>query len=101
MPATRTTSMERLPALFVSHGAPTYALEPALAGAQLNKLGRVLPRPSAVLGTFPPAAGGPGSGTVHAACDGAFRRHRAWRSVHGILCVRPGCATGSAAGRGG
>jgi len=45
--------MERLPALFISHGAPTYALEPALAGAQLNKLGRVLPRPAAVLVVSP------------------------------------------------
>jgi 4,5-DOPA dioxygenase extradiol len=41
--------MERLPSLFVSHGAPTYALEPGLAGAQLNALGRVLPKPKAVL----------------------------------------------------
>jgi 4,5-DOPA dioxygenase extradiol len=45
--------MEHLPALFVSHGAPTYALEPGLAGAQLNKLGRVLPRPAAILVVSP------------------------------------------------
>ena len=32
--------MEHLPSLFVSHGAPTYALEPGLAGAQLEALGR-------------------------------------------------------------
>ena len=41
--------MERLPSLFISHGAPTYALEPGLAGAQLNALGGALPKPKAVL----------------------------------------------------
>ncbi|HXD41733.1 MAG TPA: class III extradiol ring-cleavage dioxygenase [Ramlibacter sp.] len=45
--------MERLPSLFISHGAPTYALEPGLAGAQLNQLGSVLPRPAAVLVVSP------------------------------------------------
>ena len=45
--------MERLPSLFISHGAPTFALEPGLAGAQLNALGRVLPRPKAVLVVSP------------------------------------------------
>jgi len=45
--------MERLPSLFISHGAPTYALEPGLAGAQLNALGAVLPRPKAVLVVSP------------------------------------------------
>jgi 4,5-DOPA dioxygenase extradiol len=45
--------MERLPSLFISHGAPTYALEPGLAGAQLNALGRVLPKPKAVLVVSP------------------------------------------------
>ena len=45
--------MEHLPSLFVSHGAPTYALEPGLAGAQLNALGRVLPQPKAVLVVSP------------------------------------------------
>ena len=45
--------MEHLPSLFISHGAPTYALEPGLAGAQLNVLGRVLPRPKAVLVVSP------------------------------------------------
>lgn len=41
--------MRRLPALFVSHGAPSFALEPGLAGPQLTALGRELPRPAAVL----------------------------------------------------
>jgi 4,5-DOPA dioxygenase extradiol len=50
---TDSQTMERLPSLFISHGAPTYALEPGLAGAQLNALGRVLPRPKAVLVVSP------------------------------------------------
>lgn len=41
--------MSKLPVLFVSHGAPTYALDPGLAGDQLARLGRRLPRPAAVL----------------------------------------------------
>src|SRR5688572_18073766 len=41
------------PTLFVSHGAPTYALEPGLAGAQLGALGRALPKPAAVLVVSP------------------------------------------------
>ncbi len=41
--------MKRLPTLFVSHGAPTFALEPGLAGPRLSALGRGLPRPQAVL----------------------------------------------------
>jgi len=41
--------MSRLPSLFVSHGAPTFALEPGLAGPRLTALGRELPRPEAVL----------------------------------------------------
>ena len=41
--------MSRLPSLFVSHGAPTFALEPGRAGPQLAALGRTLPRPEAVL----------------------------------------------------
>jgi len=40
--------MKRLPTLFVSHGAPTYALAPGLAGAQLRALGQRLPRPAAI-----------------------------------------------------
>lgn len=42
-----------LPTLFVSHGAPTFAVEPGIAGPQLAALGRRfgndLPRPRAVL----------------------------------------------------
>lgn len=41
--------MKTLPSLFVSHGAPTFALEPGLAGPRLAALGRALPRPAAVL----------------------------------------------------
>lgn len=39
----------KLPSLFVSHGSPMFALEPGLAGPRLTALGRVLPRPRAVL----------------------------------------------------
>lgn len=45
--------MSRLPTLFVSHGAPTFALEPGRAGANLATLGRLLPRPRAVLVVSP------------------------------------------------
>lgn len=45
--------MARLPSLFVSHGAPTFALEPGLAGARLRALGEALPRPEAVLVVSP------------------------------------------------
>ncbi|WP_137920223.1 class III extradiol ring-cleavage dioxygenase [Hydrogenophaga sp. 2FB] len=41
--------MSRLPTLFISHGAPTFALEPGLAGPKLKALGRALPTPKAVL----------------------------------------------------
>ena len=45
--------MQSLPTLFVSHGAPTFALDPGLAGANLAALGRRLPRPQAVLVVSP------------------------------------------------
>ncbi len=45
--------MSTLPSLFISHGAPTFALEPGLAGPQLAALGRVLPQPAAVLVVSP------------------------------------------------
>ncbi len=45
--------MQTLPTLFISHGAPTYALEPGVAGAQLTALGRSLPKPEAVLVVSP------------------------------------------------
>jgi 4,5-DOPA dioxygenase extradiol len=40
---------ERLPALFVSHGAPTLALEPGPTRGFLAQLGAALPRPRAIL----------------------------------------------------
>ncbi|OYT98882.1 MAG: dioxygenase [Burkholderiales bacterium PBB1] len=45
--------MTRLPSLFVSHGAPTFAIEPGLAGPKLTALGQALPRPRAVLVVSP------------------------------------------------
>ncbi len=45
--------MTAWPSLFVSHGAPTFALEPGLAGAQLRALGRALGRPSAIVVVSP------------------------------------------------
>ncbi|MCB1899294.1 MAG: dioxygenase [Rhodocyclaceae bacterium] len=41
--------MMSLPSLFISHGAPTFALSPGLLGPQLTALGRSLPKPRAVL----------------------------------------------------
>ncbi|WBY01350.1 class III extradiol ring-cleavage dioxygenase [Ramlibacter tataouinensis] len=41
--------MTTMPALFVSHGAPTFALEPGLAGAQLGALGRALGKPRGIV----------------------------------------------------
>lgn len=45
--------MSKAVSLFVSHGAPTFALEPGLAGPALTALGRSLPRPAAVLVVSP------------------------------------------------
>jgi 4,5-DOPA dioxygenase extradiol len=45
--------MNTQPALFLSHGAPTFALEPGVAGAQLRALGRALGKPRAVLVVSP------------------------------------------------
>lgn len=42
-------TMSRLPVLFVSHGAPTFALEPGHAGALLARVGERWPKPRAVL----------------------------------------------------
>ena len=39
--------MKTQPALFISHGAPTFALEPGVAGAQLGALGRAIGKPRA------------------------------------------------------
>ena len=43
----------RLPTLFVSHGAPSFALDPGLAGPRLTALGASLSRPKAVLVVSP------------------------------------------------
>jgi len=55
-----------LPVLFISHGAPTFAVEPGLAGPQLTALGRALPPPAAVLVVSPHwmTRGGAGVGTA-------------------------------------
>lgn len=45
--------LKHWPSLFVSHGAPTFALEPGPAGARLGELGRALQRPAAVLVVSP------------------------------------------------
>ena len=45
--------MNPQPSLFISHGAPTYALEPGQAGAQLARLGERLRRPADVLVVSP------------------------------------------------
>jgi 4,5-DOPA dioxygenase extradiol len=45
--------MSRLPSLFISHGAPSFALEPGVAGPRLTALGQALPRPEAVLVVSP------------------------------------------------
>lgn len=41
--------MSTLPTIFVSHGAPTYAKEPGLAGAQLRALAKALGKPEAIV----------------------------------------------------
>jgi 4,5-DOPA dioxygenase extradiol len=45
--------MSPMPSVFVSHGAPTFALEPGLAGAQLRALGISLGKPRAVVVVSP------------------------------------------------
>jgi 4,5-DOPA dioxygenase extradiol len=45
--------MSRLPSLFVSHGSPTFAIEPGIAGPALSALGQRLPRPKAALVVSP------------------------------------------------
>lgn len=45
--------MNRLPTLFVSHGAPTWALEPGVAGRLLAEIGETMPKPEAVLVVSP------------------------------------------------
>lgn len=43
----------RLPTLFISHGSPTFATDPGLAGPRLAALGRELPRPKALVVVSP------------------------------------------------
>lgn len=64
--------MATLPSLFVSHGAPTFAIEPGLAGAQLRALGRALDKPKAIVVLSPhwvtrrvEIGASPRPGTVH------------------------------------
>ena len=45
--------MSTMPSLFISHGAPTFAMEPGLAGAQLRALGLALGKPKAVVVVSP------------------------------------------------
>ncbi|MDO5654317.1 MAG: class III extradiol ring-cleavage dioxygenase [Brachymonas sp.] len=45
--------MKRLPSLFISHGSPTFALEPGRLGPALTELGTTLPTPKAVLVVSP------------------------------------------------
>ena len=46
--------MSRIPSIFLSHGAPTFAVEPGRLGPLLTALGARLPRPKAVVVTPPP-----------------------------------------------
>jgi 4,5-DOPA dioxygenase extradiol len=48
LPTVEQVNAGRMPSLFISHGAPTYALEPNIAGPQLGALGALL-QPKAVL----------------------------------------------------
>ncbi|MGE0331091.1 MAG: class III extradiol ring-cleavage dioxygenase [Ramlibacter sp.] len=43
----------KVPSLFVSHGAPTFAIEPGLAGAQLHALGLTLGKPRGIVVVSP------------------------------------------------
>ncbi|NML43666.1 dioxygenase [Ramlibacter sp. G-1-2-2] len=45
--------MAKTPVLFISHGAPTFALEPGRLGPRLTQAGDQLPRPKAVLVVSP------------------------------------------------
>jgi 4,5-DOPA dioxygenase extradiol len=45
--------MTRWPTLFISHGAPTFAIDPGIAGPALTALGKTLPRAKAVLVVSP------------------------------------------------
>jgi len=41
--------MKTMPTLFISHGAPTLAIDPGETGAALSELGRSLPRPRGIV----------------------------------------------------
>ncbi len=43
----------RAPVLFISHGSPTFAIDPGKAGPALTALGKTLPRPKAILVVSP------------------------------------------------
>jgi 4,5-DOPA dioxygenase extradiol len=45
--------MSHLPTLFISHGSPTFAIDPGQAGPALTALGQTLPRPKAILVVSP------------------------------------------------
>ena len=47
------TAKTKAPVLFISHGAPTFAIEPGLLGPQLQRLGAQLPEIKAVLVVSP------------------------------------------------
>lgn len=64
--------MNRLPSLFLSHGAPLFALEPGVAGPALRALGRTLPRPRAIamvsahwMALTPRVSTAPAPATIH------------------------------------
>jgi 4,5-DOPA dioxygenase extradiol len=46
---TISASTLRQPVMFISHGAPTLAIESGLTGRHLNRIGRLLPTPSTIL----------------------------------------------------
>src|SRR4051812_33864718 len=52
-PLSKEPTMSRMPVLFISHGAPTFAMEPGLLGPRLTAAGEQLPRPRAVLVVSP------------------------------------------------
>lgn len=45
--------METMPVLFISHGAPTLAIDPGKLGPELTALGKTLPTPKAILVVSP------------------------------------------------
>ncbi|WP_212744123.1 hypothetical protein [Ramlibacter sp. 2FC] len=82
--------MGRLPAIFVSHGAPTFALDGGRAAAQLAMLGRELPRPAVVLIFSPHWADAPHAWPLLVAAAGASSQtSRALEGgiAHGVLSM--------------